>query len=166
MLPIGDWVKERLAKLSETDKRRDESRVKSGFGKNISNWIGRDKVYPDNVLYMATECSNKNHNAVFPIDLPLWFIKLFTQEGDVVLDPFIGSGTTSVAAKRLYRNYVGIDINKEYCQLAESRLSEESLKNVGRKRSYHKDSIEKSPIQERLLEESLNYSKEDNDGDT
>ena len=45
----------------ETDKRRDESRVSSGFGKNVSNWVGREKVYPTNVIHMATECSNRNH---------------------------------------------------------------------------------------------------------
>jgi len=51
-------------------------RVRSGFGKNISNWVGREKVYPTNVLHLATECANKNHSAVFPVDLPSWFIKL------------------------------------------------------------------------------------------
>jgi len=122
MVPVGDWAQDRLANLSETDKIRDESKVESGFGKNISNWVGRDKVYPDNVVHMATECSNRNHSAAFPIDLPIWFIKLFTAEGDVVLDPFIGSGTTAAAAKQLGRSYVGIDINEEYCRLAENRV--------------------------------------------
>jgi len=54
-------------------------------------------AYPTNVLMMATETSNKQHSAVFPKELPSWFIKLFTQPSDVVLDPFLGSGTTSVA---------------------------------------------------------------------
>ena len=90
MVPVGGWAKDRLANLSETDKIRDESKVGSGFGKNISNWSGRDMVYPNNVLHMATESSNKNHSAVFPVALPTWFIKLFTQPGDVVLDPFWG----------------------------------------------------------------------------
>lgn len=123
MVPVGDWAQERLANLSETDKIRDESKVGSGFGKNISNWVGRKMVYPNNVIYMATECSNKNHSAAFPVDLPSWFIKLFTQRGDIVLDPFIGSGTTAVAAIELGRKYVGIDINKEYCQLSRERTS-------------------------------------------
>lgn len=122
MVPIGDWAKERLSNLSEVDKIRDESKVGSGFGKNISNWLGRDKVYPNNVLHLATECSNRNHSAAFPEDLPKWFIKLFTIEGDVVLDPFVGSGTTAVVAKQLGRQYVGIDINEEYCRLADDRL--------------------------------------------
>ncbi len=123
MIPVGNWAKDRLAKLSETDKIRDESKVGSGFGKNISNWVGREKVYPTNVIHMATECGNKNHSAAFPVDLPLWFIKLFTQQGDVVLDPFIGSGTTAVAAIKLSRNYIGIDVNEEFCNLSRKRTS-------------------------------------------
>ena len=122
MIPVGDWAKTRLNNLSETDKTRDESRVDSGFGKNISNWVGRDKVYPTNVIHMATECSNKNHSAAFPEDLPTWFIKLFTQPNDIVLDPFVGSGTTAVSAKQLKRNYVGIDINDLYCETAIQRV--------------------------------------------
>ena len=122
MVPVGDWAKNRLVNLSETDRIRDESRVRSGFGKNVSNWVGRDKVYPTNVLHLATECSNRNHSAAFPESLPTWFIELFTQPEDVVLDPFIGSGTTAVAAKRLGRDYVGIDINERYCRMTEERL--------------------------------------------
>lgn len=124
MVPVGDWAKTRLDNLSETDRIRDESKVNSGFGKNISNWVGRDKVYPNNVIYMATECSNRSHSAAFPLDLPSWFIKLFTIKDDMVLDPFIGSGTTAEAAMKLGRNYIGIDIKEEYCQLAQDRLSQ------------------------------------------
>lgn len=124
MVPVGHWAQDRLANLSETDKSRDESRVESGFGKNISNWLGRDMVYPNNVIHMATECSNRGHSAAFPVDLPSWFIKLFTVKGDVVLDPFIGSGTTAVAAKQLKRKYVGIDVNQEYCRISEERVEQ------------------------------------------
>lgn len=123
MVPIGDWAKDRLSNLSDTDQIRDESKVNSGFGKNISNWVGRKKVYPTNVLYLATECSNKNHSAVFPVDLPKWFINLFTEPGDLVLDPFVGSGTTCFAAMELGRNYLGIDIMEEYIDLSHERLS-------------------------------------------
>lgn len=56
------------------------------------------------------------------IDLPAWFIRLFTEPGDVVLDPFIGSGTTAVACVRLDRRYIGIEIKEEYVQLAEERI--------------------------------------------
>jgi site-specific DNA-methyltransferase (adenine-specific)/site-specific DNA-methyltransferase (cytosine-N4-specific) len=128
MVPVGDWAKDRLAKLSETDKTRDESRVGSGFGKNVSNWLGRDMVYPTNVLHMATECSNRNHSATFPVELPAWFIKLFTQPDDIVLDPFMGSGTTADAAFRLGRNFVGIDINKEYVVQARKRMPYQQIR--------------------------------------
>ncbi|WP_206756062.1 site-specific DNA-methyltransferase [Phormidium sp. FACHB-592] len=121
-VPTGDWAKSRLRKLSETDMLRDNSKVGSGFGKNISNWVGRDMAYPDNVLHMATECANKGHSAAYPVELPSWFIKLFTQSGDVVLDPFMGSGTTAVACEKLARSFVGIDVSDEYCELARHRL--------------------------------------------
>lgn len=123
MVPVGEWAKTRLETLSETDRIRDESKVGSGFGKNISNWIGRNMVYPTNVIHMATECSNRNHSAAFPLDLPTWFIKLFTQSGDVVLDPFVGSGTTAEAAKMLGRRFIGIDITEEYITIATERLA-------------------------------------------
>ncbi len=127
-VPVGDWAEKRLAKLSETDKIRDESKTKSGFGKNISNWVGRDLVYPGNVLYMATESGNKNHSATFPVDLPIWFIKLLTRKGDVVLDPFIGSGTTAVATIRMARHFIGIEINEQYYKVAMDRIAKEQLR--------------------------------------
>jgi len=123
MVPMGDWAKIRLNSLGRNDVLRDESRVGSGFGKNISNWIGRSLAYPSNVLHLATECGNKKHSAVFPEALPEWFIKLFTQPGDVVLDPFLGSGTTSVVAKKMQRSSIGIEIMKEYYEVALKRIS-------------------------------------------
>jgi site-specific DNA-methyltransferase (adenine-specific) len=123
MVPMGDWAKNRLKKLSDTDRTRDESKVNSGFGKNVSNWIDRDMAYPTNVLHFATECYNKNHSAVFPKSLPEWFIKLFTKEHDWVLDPFVGSGTTVEVAQNLNRSSVGIDVLPEYCKLANERTA-------------------------------------------
>jgi len=122
MRPVGKWAQNRLKNLSETDKRRDDSKVESGFGKNISNWLDRDLVYPDNVLHLATECNNKNHSAAFPDALPEWFIKLFTNEGDTVLDPFMGSGTTIIVARRMERNAIGIDIVPEYIEIVKDKI--------------------------------------------
>jgi DNA modification methylase len=96
--------------------------VGCGFGKNISNWIGRDMAYPSNVLHLATESSNKKHSATFPKELPRWFIKLFTKPGDIVLDPFLGSGTTSIVAKEMARNSIGIEILKEYYDIAKENI--------------------------------------------
>lgn len=122
MVPMGNWAEKRLARLSETDRIRDESHVGSGFGKNVSNWIGRKYAYPTNVLHLATECSNRGHSASFPESLPTWFIKLFTQPGDVVLDPFMGSGTTALACIELCRHYIGIEASEGYCEIARQAL--------------------------------------------
>ncbi len=122
MVPVGDWSKSRLNNLCANDKVRAGHGTNSGFGKRIAAWVGRDKVYPSNVISMATECGNKGHSAAFPQSLPEWFIKLLCPPDGVVLDPFVGSGTTCVAAATLGKHYVGIDRVAEYAALAESRL--------------------------------------------
>lgn len=122
MVPVGEWAKSRLKNLSDTDKQRDNSKVGSGFGKNVSNWVGRNMVYPTNVLHLSTECGNKEHSAAFPIELPKWFIKLFTKPNDVVLDPFLGSGTTARAAVELNRQYIGIEVQEQYFKQAKQNL--------------------------------------------
>lgn len=137
MVPMGDWAKTRLKNLSDTDKIRDNSRVGSGFGKNISNWLNRDKVYPSNVLLLATECGNKNHSATFPEELPEWFIKLFTKEKDTVLDPFMGSGTTLIVANRMRRHSIGIDIVPDYCKMATSHFEAVPLYLFEPKKELH-----------------------------
>ena len=123
MVPMGSWAQKRLEKLSDTDRIRDESRSLSGFGKNVSHWLGKKYAYPTNVLHLATECSNRNHSAAFPISLPAWFIKLFTEGGDVVLDPFIGSGTTALACIELNRHYIGIELMGNYYKLAREAIT-------------------------------------------
>ena len=137
MVPMGNWAESRLKNLSDMDKIRDDSKVGSGFGKNVSNWLGKDKVYPTNVIHLPTECGNKKHSAAFPKALPEWFIKLFTKEGDWVLDPFLGSGTTCQVAQQMYRNSVGIEISNEYYQLILNNLE---------------------PLQYKLFEEGSNYA--------
>jgi len=124
-VPVGDWANGRLKNLSETDKVRDNAKNGSGFGKNISNWIGRDTVYPTNVVHLSTECNNKNHSATFPDALPEWFIKLFTKENDTVLDPFMGSGTTNFVAQRMNRNSIGIEILPEYYDMVKTELDKQ-----------------------------------------
>jgi site-specific DNA-methyltransferase (adenine-specific) len=147
MVPMGDWSKSRLKNLSETDKIRDNSKVGSGFGKNISNWLTRDKAYPTNVLHLATECSNKNHSAAFPEELPEWFIRLFTKENDVVLDPFMGSGTTLFVANRMNRNSIGIDNVPEYYEMVKKQIKPVELHLFEPKEKYeHIESIRRYAI--------------------
>lgn len=136
MVPIGDWAEGRLRNLSETDKKRDVSKVGSGFGKKIANWLERDMVYPDNVVHLATECNNKQHSAAFPDALPEWFIKLFTQEVDTVLDPFMGSGTTVLVARRMGRNAIGIEIVPEYFEMVKQEIDHHQSVLFEEKRVY------------------------------
>lgn len=75
--------------------------------------------------FPAVQARKIGHPAPFPVELPHRCIQLYTYRGDVVLDPFAGSGTTCLAARQDGRHFVGYEINEEYCQLAEARLAEE-----------------------------------------
>lgn len=139
MVPMGNWREARLKSLGRNDVVRFDSQVGSGFGKNIANWVGRDKAYPTNVLHLATECGNKSHSAAFPQELPEWFIKLFSDEGDWVLDPFLGSGTTCKAAHDLRRNSVGIDTVRQYCEMAGIEVLENDFQLLEKGPKYGKN---------------------------
>ena len=113
MMPTGDWNKARLKNMSDNDRSRQESATHSGVGRRISAWEGRALAYPSNVLHASPVAHNTGHSAPFPDWLPEFFIKLFTDPGDLVVDPFAGSGTTSRVALRLGRRAVGIEILAE-----------------------------------------------------
>jgi DNA modification methylase len=121
IVPMGRWAESCLRNLSVTDRQRDLSRVGLGFGKNVSNWLGRESAYPINVLHLPTECANRQHSATFP---PEFFISLFSQTSDFVVDPFVESGTTANAAKALGRHYLGIELDPQYCEMTERALAE------------------------------------------
>ena len=125
--PIGDWVESRLRKLGENDLSRHNSANESGFGRDISKWVGKQTVLPTNVISRALVGKNKNHPAVFPVDLPLFFIKLLSPENGLVVDPFGGSGTTGIAALSVERDCILIDNNAQYCLEALKRLREEAM---------------------------------------
>lgn len=130
MVPMGSWKEKRLSQLSNNDLIRHESTVSSGLDRKVSNWVGRRLAYPTNVLYLPTECSNRNHGATFPETLPTWFIRLFTQEGDVVLDPFMGSGTTAIACIKNNRHFIGIEITRQYYEVAYDAIKIEKAKAI------------------------------------
>jgi site-specific DNA-methyltransferase (adenine-specific) len=87
--------------------------------------------YTKSVWTFPAESARRiGHPAPFPIELPYRLIQLYTYEGDIVLDPFCGSGTTFLAAMKTNRHYIGYDNNADYVKLAEKRITEYSGKNV------------------------------------
>jgi site-specific DNA-methyltransferase (adenine-specific) len=111
--PIGEWAKTRMANLGENDLTRHNSVNESGFGRDLSKWANKQTVSPSNVLSVALVGKNKNHPAVFPVELPMFFIKLLSPFGGLVVDPFGGSGTTGIAAIQAGRNCVIVDNSPE-----------------------------------------------------
>ena len=110
MFSKGDY------KLPRTKNERADGRIDT---------IGRDEFIQQtkSIWSFSTESAKRvNHPAPFPLELPKRCIEMFTFLGDVVFDPFLGSGTTAVAAKQSGRIYVGCDISDEYCSIAEQRL--------------------------------------------
>ena len=90
--------------------------------------ITGNKLKKDIIESPVENTKDIKHTAVYPLYIIQELIKLLTEKGDIVLDPFNGSGTTCVAAKILHRNYIGIEINYEYVKLAEKRLLETEIK--------------------------------------
>ena len=121
--PIGDWAIKRLAKLNGKSAIRHNSENNSGFGRDLNNWVDKETVLPGNTISIPVVGKNMEHPAVYPIGLPDFFIKLFTKEGDNILDPFAGSGTTGIAALINNRNVVLIDNKQEYITIMEKRLA-------------------------------------------
>ena len=76
------------------------------------------------VWEFASVRANKEHEAMFPIELPSRCIRLLTNKGDIVLDPFMGSGTTALACIELGRNYIGIDKEAKYVRLAKEKIAD------------------------------------------
>lgn len=98
---------------------RNDQIINNGF--TIININGK-KLKKD-VIESPVEITKDNkHPAVYPLYIIQELIKLLTKKGDIVLDPFNGSGTTCIAAKSLKRHYIGIDINPEYVRLAKERV--------------------------------------------
>jgi len=85
------------------------------------------KRYPRSVQYFRTaECEGKLHPTQKPVALMEWLIKTYSNPGDVVLDPFMGSGSTGVAALRNRRHFIGIEAVEKYYDIAEARLNKET----------------------------------------
>lgn len=120
--PMKPWAKTRLANLNGKSNDRHDSENDSGFGRDLRNWVDKDLVLPGNNISVPLVGKDMGHPAVFPVGLPEFFVKLFSKEGDNVLDPFAGSGTTGIACANLKRNAVLIDKKKDYFETMKSRL--------------------------------------------
>jgi site-specific DNA-methyltransferase (adenine-specific) len=108
-------------KLPRDKSQRSDGRIDT---------IPRDDFiqHTKSIWSFATErASRVNHPAPFPVELPKRCIEMYSFAGDVVLDPFNGSGSTCVAAKMTGRKYVGIDLSEEYCAIAQKRIDETEL---------------------------------------
>lgn len=120
--PVGSWAESRLKKLGDGDLDRHNSVNNSGFGRDLSKWVGKETVSPSNVLTAAVVGKNKGHPAVFPLSLPTFFIKLLCPPDGLVIDPFGGSGTTGIAALNIGVNSVIIENNPVYYTEAVRRI--------------------------------------------
>ena len=101
-------------------------------GKNKRNHAGgKTTRYPDNVLdFKCVHNYERLHGNQKPVDLLEYLIRTYSNEGDVILDCFAGSGSTLVAAKNLNRQFIGIEQNEEFVQICEKRLEDDSFKTV------------------------------------
>ena len=87
----------------------------------------RDGIQMHDYFQTKLVPANNGHPCPKPIEWGRWLISRASKENDIILDPFLGSGTTAVAAKQLGRKYIGIEINPDYCKIAEQRLAQEIL---------------------------------------
>ena len=109
---------------------KHSARGESGVYTGKKGWDARKlkgKIRRD-VWTIATARSKEQHFAVFPEKIPELCIKASTREGDIVLDPFSGSGTTGVVAKKLGRSYIGVELNEDYAIMSRKRI--ESIVNL------------------------------------
>lgn len=96
--------------------------------------ISRDEFleYTKSVWTFPAESAKKvGHPAPFPVELPYRLVQLYTFENEVVLDPFVGSGATCIAALKANRFYIAYDVSEEYVRLAEKRVREFLSRNSG-----------------------------------
>jgi site-specific DNA-methyltransferase (adenine-specific) len=102
------------------------------YGKIVDKKYG--KIYEPSLPHSIINMDNlntrgKNHPTEKSQDILEWIIKYYTNEGDTVLDPTMGSGSTGVAAKTLNRNFIGIEMNEEYFEVAKKRIEKIETKN-------------------------------------
>jgi DNA modification methylase len=123
---LPELQKKIAEKLADARKRDKDD---AWIAESIARAVWSQAVAPGETIWEMTTESTVAHPAPFPVELPKRVIALYTQPGDVVLDPFMGSGSTAIAARLTGRHYVGYELSAEYCQLAEKRVREATDRN-------------------------------------
>lgn len=100
-----------------------DGRWKHQFDERV--WGKEGTANRRSVWSVATNSFNDAHFATFPEEIPATCIKAGSKEGDIILDPFMGAGTTALVAKKLNRHFVGFELNPEYIQIADKRMERE-----------------------------------------
>ncbi len=113
----GERVKHKIVVRTKTENYLD------GLHKEVKLNCGK-KRHPSSVQKFNTACGNEkvNHPTQKPIALAEYMVKTYTNEGDMVLDFTMGSGTTGVAAKKLSRDFIGIEMDEKYFEIAKARI--------------------------------------------
>jgi site-specific DNA-methyltransferase (adenine-specific) len=115
-------LQEKIAdKLADARRRGKDD---AWIAESIARVVWGQATQPGPTVWEMTTQSGVDHPTPFPVELPKRLILLYTKPGDVVLDPFMGSGSTALAAVLTGRHYVGYELSAEYCALAERRLAE------------------------------------------
>lgn len=127
------FINELRTEYSEASIKRMKKPLKKRYARTendsdeYKDWQPNNKgALPTTLVNISSESKkiSDNHVAVYPVELVEYFIKGSTEVGDLVLDPFIGTGTTGVACKKLSRNYIGFDLQQEYIDFATTRIEQ------------------------------------------
>lgn len=133
---------------SPTPEQREKSRISK---KDFHEWFQQ--------FWNMSGASTRKHPAPFPLELASRLVRMFSFYGDTVLDPFVGTGTTMVAALQANRNSIGLDIDAEYCRMAAKRLRIEASNLFDNARLiFQKSIVNKKDGSITLREERAHYS--------
>jgi site-specific DNA-methyltransferase (adenine-specific) len=121
ILSLEDLQRKLAAKLKDARRR---GKADDWIAESMARAAWQYFTTPGIGIWSITTDSGAGHPAPFPVELPRRLIELYTQPGDLVLDPFMGAGATAVAAVKMGRRYAGYDISAEYCELARRRVAD------------------------------------------
>lgn len=103
-------------------RERLKQKIHPEQGFPLANWETSNKANRRSVWEISLKPFKEKHFATFPLDIPRLCIQAGSRENDVILDPFMGAGTTGLAAALLNRNYIGFELNPDYASLAKRRI--------------------------------------------